>query len=128
MKHISVLIVEDSIYAADLNIREIKKAGFTVNHIRVVNGKIMLEALQESKWDIILSDNSMPNFDALKALEIRNIFDRDIPFIIVSEYVSDKDIITAMDNGCNAYITKENLMELRKIMQFLYNIKESGVK
>lgn len=118
MGNISVLIVEDSMYAADLNVREIRKAGFTVTYKRVVNGKAMLQALKESKWDIVLSDNSMPNFDALKALEIRNIFDRNIPFIIVSEYVSDEDIIRAMDSGCNAYITKENLTELREIMKF----------
>ena len=118
MKHISVLIIEDSIYAADLNVREIRKTGFTVDYERVINGKTMLGALNDRKWDIILSDNSMPNFDALKALEIRNTFDRNIPFIIVSEYVSDEDIIRAMDGGCSAYVTKENLTELREIMKF----------
>lgn len=118
MKCISVLIVENSVYAADLNVREIRKAGFTVNYKRAISGKAMLQALQESKWDIILSDNLIPNFDASKALEIRNIFDRNIPFIIVSEYVSDEDMVRAMDNGCNAFITKENLTELREIMKF----------
>lgn len=119
MAHISVLIVEDSMYAADLNVREIKKAGFTVDYERVVNGKGMLQALQKSKWDIILSDNSMPNFDALKALEVRNMVDSNIPFIIVSEYVSEEDLIRARENGCNEYITKENLSELREIKKFL---------
>lgn len=118
MKHVSVLMVEDSIYAADLNIREIKKTGLTVEYRRVVNGKEMLEALQRGRWDIILSDNSIPNFNALKALEIRNLFNSNIPFIIVSEDVSEEDIIKAMDNGCNDYITKENLSGLREIKKF----------
>ena len=117
MRHISVLIVEDSVYSADLDVREIKKAGFTVDYYRVISGKSMLEALQENKCDIILSDNSLPNFDALQALEIRNKFNRSIPFIIVSEYVSDEDMIRALNNGCNGYITKENLIELREMMK-----------
>lgn len=115
--NISVLIVEDSRYAADLNVREIRKTGFTVDYKRVIDGKAMLQALQERKWDIILSDNSIPNFDAFKALEIRNTFNKNIPFFIVSEYVSEEDIIRAMDSGCIAYITKENLTELREIMK-----------
>lgn len=115
MKQISVLIIEDSIYSADLNIRELKKAGFMVRHQMVSGGQPMRNALKEEKWDLIISDNSMPNFSALKALEIRNGADKNIPFIIVSEDICRRDIDKAFEEGCTAYIEKMNLTELRKV-------------
>lgn len=117
MKQISVLIIEDSVYSADLNIREIRKAGFIVEHRRVASEKAMLQALHESPWDIIVSDNSMPNFSALQALDIRNSMNGSIPFIIVSEDIAEEDVNRAFKNGCCAYIAKENLPELRKLVK-----------
>jgi len=115
MKEISVLIIEDSIYSADLNVRELKKAGFIVCHKMVSSRQLMQNALKEGKWDLIISDNSMPNFNALKALEIRNCVNKNIPFIIASEDICQKDIDKAFEEGCTAYVTKENLTELRKV-------------
>ncbi len=115
MTEISVLIVEDSFYSADLNIRELRKAGFTVRHHMVSSGQSMRDALKEDRWDLIISDNSMPNFSALKALEIRNLSGVDIPFIIVSEDIAQKDIDKAFEGGCSAYVAKEHLVELRKV-------------
>jgi CheY-like chemotaxis protein len=116
MKEISVLIVEDSFYSADLNVRELKKAAFTVRNQIVSSGQSMQQALTEGNWDLIISDNSMPNFSALKALEIRNRADKNIPFIIVSEDICQRDIDKAFEEGCSAYVAKENLTELRKVV------------
>ena len=123
MTKISVLVVEDSFYSADLNIRELKKTGCTVHYQMVSSGKSMESALKESKWDLIISDNSMPNFSALKSLEIRNCMDMNIPFIIVSEDISQHDIDKALEEGCAAYISKEDLTELRKIAADVLKIK-----
>jgi CheY-like chemotaxis protein len=120
MKQINVLIIEDSFYSADLNVRELKKAGFIVQHRIVKNKRAMQEALKENLWDIILSDNNMPGFDALQAIETRNQSGSVAPFAIVSEDISDNDVGKAMEKGCCAYIAKENLDELgqqvRKIL------------
>lgn len=116
MTNISVLIVEDSFYSADLNVRELKKAGYTVQYQIVSSGQSMKSALKESKWDLIISDNSMPDFSALKALEVRNCMGINIPFMIVSEDICQHDIDKAFEAGCSAFIAKENLTELRKIV------------
>lgn len=109
MKQIDVLIIEDSFFSADLNVREIKRAGFKVQHQIVASKTAMEMALRDKQWDIILSDNYMPGFSALQALDVRNQKDCKTPFIIVSEVMLDKDIKAAMKNGCSAYITKEYL-------------------
>jgi len=67
---------------------------------------------KKNKWDIILSDHSTPHFNAVQALFMRNRMAPDTPFIIVSEDVSPESIRFAMQNGCCAYLLKENLHQL----------------
>lgn len=123
MTEISVLLVEDSVYSADLNVREIKKADIIIRRHQVVSGSQTLEnALKEGGWDLIVSDNSMPNFSALKALEIRNSVNRNIPFIIVSEDITERDIKKAFEEGCSAFVSKEELPELRSVVRTVLNL------
>ena len=128
MKEISVLIVEDSIYSADLNIREIKKAGYDVCYQIISNGQSMKNSIQKCKWDLFISDNSMPNFSALEALKIRNQMNRKIPFIIVSEDISTSDIDKAFQEDCSAFVAKEKLTELRKVVVEVLANGSTGIK
>ena len=117
---IRVLIVEDSKYCADLNVRELKRGGFEVDWRRVENEESMCAALSE-KWDIILSDNATPRFNAVQALLTRNRISPKTPFIIVSEDVSQESIRYAMQNGCCAYLLKENLHQLAILVKNMIN-------
>lgn len=121
MKNISVLIIEDSRYSADLNVRQIKKAGYKVDFCIVANKAKMQAVFSEKNWDLILSDNSMPNFNAAQALEVRNEVNRSIPFIIVSEQISENEVKMAFLNGCSAYIPKANLAELPVILNKIFS-------
>lgn len=111
-KTIRVLIVEDSKYCADLNVRELRRGGFEVDWHRVENEESMCKALDSAQWDIILSDHSTPHFNSLQALFARNRISPKTPFIIVSEDVSPESIRYAMKSGCCAYLLKENLHQL----------------
>jgi DNA-binding NtrC family response regulator len=110
-----------------LNVRELKRAGFTVQNRVVSSGRAMEEALLESKWDVILSDNGMPGFDALRALEIRNKLAATVPFIIISEDICLTDVVKAEEEGCCAFLTKKNLGILGKlVMNMMEHIKKSA--
>lgn len=112
MKNISVLIVEEFKYIADLNVLELKRGGFDVESKYVYSEDAMRNALNEKQFDIILSDNSTPHFNAIQSLFIRNELSPETPFIIVSEDVSPESIKFAMKNSCCAYLLKENLHQL----------------
>lgn len=112
MKNIRVLIIEEFKYIADLNVLELKRGGFKVDSQHVYSEEAMRSALNESEFDIILSDNSTPHFNAIQALFIRNELSPKTPFIIVSEDVSSEHIKFAMKNRCCAYLLKENLHQL----------------
>jgi DNA-binding NtrC family response regulator len=125
MKQINVLLIEDSVYSADLNVREMKRAGFVVQNRTVAGGRAMEEALKDEQWDLILSDNNMPGFSALQAIEVRNRLASLVPFIIISEDISRGDILKAMEEGCCAYLAKKNLNMLGKLVM---NTLEYGIR
>ncbi|MFU0826058.1 MAG: Stage 0 sporulation A-like protein [Lachnoclostridium sp.] len=120
MKKIRVLIVEEYKYIADLNVLELKRGGFLVESQYVSSEESMIQALKE-KWDIILSDNSTPHFNAIQALFTRNRISPKTPFIIVSEDVLPESIKFAMKNGCCAYLLKENLHQLAILVRNIIN-------
>ncbi|HWQ71611.1 MAG TPA: response regulator [Desulfitobacteriaceae bacterium] len=112
MEQISVLIIEEFEYIADLNVLELKRGGLEVYSQFVGSEEEMNQALSQKNWDIILSDNATPRFNAIQALFARNKIAPKTPFIIVSEDVSPESIKYAMKNGCCAYLPKENLHQL----------------
>ncbi|WP_052339866.1 EAL domain-containing protein [Gorillibacterium massiliense] len=116
---LSALIIEDSFYAADLDVRELRKAGFIVRYKRVTDKKGLSAALQEMRWDLVISDN-IPQFGSLQALAIRNRMCRDIPFVIVSENISRHEIEQAMADGCTAFVSKEELHQLRETVAAIF--------
>lgn len=121
MKTIKVLMVEDSRFAADINARHIKKSGFDVEYQVVEDSRTMKAVLETGKWDIILSDNCMPNFSALGALEVRNQTVPELPFIIVSEHILESDIHRAYTLGLTAFVSKDDLLELVIWMQKIFS-------
>jgi DNA-binding NtrC family response regulator len=121
MQSINVLIVEEFEYIANLNVLELKRGGFDVTSQYVCSEAAMLKALNQNKWDIILSDNSTPHFNALQALNVRNRISPKTPFIIVSEDVSHENIKYAMKNHCCAYLIKENLHQLAILVEKIIN-------
>jgi len=112
MPQLRVLLVEDSVDDAELLIRLIKKGGHPVYYERIDTAKQMAEALTNKQWDVIISDYKMPNFSGIKALEILNEFDIDIPFILVSGTIGEQLAVEAMKKGANDYLMKDNLSRL----------------
>jgi len=121
MQDIKVLIVEEYKYVADLNVLELKRGGFKVDSLFVSSEESMIQALEQKKWDIILSDNTVPHFNAIQALSTKNKKSPSTPFIIVSEDVSQDSIKFAMQNGCCAYLVKENLHQLAILVRNIIN-------
>lgn len=121
MPKIKVLIIEEFTYIADLNILELKRGGFEVESRCVCSEEAMRQAFSENTFDIVLSDNSTPRFNAIQALFTRNALSPKTPFIIVSEDVSPETIKFAMRNGCCAYLVKENLHQLAILVKNILN-------
>jgi PAS domain S-box-containing protein len=107
-----LLHVEDQERDAALIARHLAHAGYALTSTRVDTFAAMKAALEESDWDVILCDFSMPHFNALGALALLKEMERDIPFIIISGTVGEAVAVEAMRAGAHDYLMKDNLVRL----------------
>ncbi|MBM4308145.1 MAG: PAS domain S-box protein, partial [Deltaproteobacteria bacterium] len=107
-----VLMVEDSEDDALLIIRELRSKGYDVTYKRVDTSNAMEAVLDRQKWDVVLSDHSMPHFSSFNALELVKRKGLDLPFIIVSGSIGEEVAVAAMKVGVHDYIMKDNLIRL----------------
>jgi diguanylate cyclase (GGDEF)-like protein/PAS domain S-box-containing protein len=109
---IRILLTEDVIADAELEVRELKRAGMRLTHRIVDSETSFSQALREFSPDVILSDFSMPAFDGMAALAIAREEAPYTPFIFVSATIGEEYAIRALKNGATDYVLKSNLLRL----------------
>ncbi len=112
MRHLRVLIVEDSEDDTLLTLRELRGGGYTVDYVRVDTSEQMQKAIEQQSWDIIIADYTLPAFSAPSALKLLQSLKLDLPFIIVSGTIGEDIAVASMKAGANDYIIKGNLARL----------------
>ena len=111
-RQLNLLLVEDSESDAAMIVRLLEKAGYNVNWKLIADAGQMCAALSGQRWDAVICDYNLPQFDALSALTLTQQSGHDIPFLIVSGYISDETAAELMKAGANDYIMKDNLARL----------------
>ncbi|MFD2145755.1 ATP-binding response regulator [Mucilaginibacter antarcticus] len=124
-----ILIIEDNKSDADLLCRELKKSGLIFKS-EVVQTKATFEnALQLFRPDIIISDYSLPSFDAVTAFRIKQTNYPLIPFIIVSGIIGDENAVELIKEGVTDYAPKAKLFTLpTKITRALKDAEDKKEK
>jgi len=111
-KPLKALLVEDSEDDAVLVLRELRRGGFDVAFERVDTPETMAAALAKQRWDLVLSDYSMPRFSAPRALRLVKEARLDLPFIIVSGTVSEDIAVESIHAGAHDFMAKGKLSRL----------------
>lgn len=111
-KDIKVLLLEDSAADADLIVRQLNKSGIRFQPRIVETRKAFEESLDAFSPDIILSDYSLPAFDAVSAFHLMRDKGMRIPFIIVSGIVGEENAVTLIKDGVTDFASKNNLPAL----------------
>ncbi|MGB9464393.1 MAG: response regulator [Candidatus Acidiferrum sp.] len=111
-----ILLVEDSEDDAALMLLLLRQAGYAVESERVYSASELARAL-EGKWDIVVSDHSMPQFLGTEALKMVRARDVEIPFIFVSGTIGEDAATDAMRIGAQDYVMKSNLKRLIPAVQ-----------
>lgn len=106
-----VLILEDHETDAELMVYELRQAGYEPDWYRVDNEQDYLNSLSPS-LDVILADYTMPQFDAVRALNLLKSQGMDIPFIIVTGTVGEEVVAECMRQGATDYLLKDRLGRL----------------
>jgi diguanylate cyclase (GGDEF)-like protein/PAS domain S-box-containing protein len=109
---IRVLLAEDVPSDAELEVRELKRAGLRVEYRIVGDEDGFRRELRDFFPDVVLSDFSMPQFDGMAALSLARDEAPDVPFIFVSGTIGEEYAIRALKNGATDYVIKNNLVRL----------------
>ncbi len=88
-RRLRVLILEDRPADAEIMVAELRRHGFDLDW-QVVDTEAAYVAALDSNPDVILSDYSMPGFQAPRALEILQARRADIPFIVATGSISEE--------------------------------------
>ena len=127
-KKLHVLIVEDSADDYELIKIVLAKAGLEAICERVDTEASMSAALDRNRYDIVLSDHAMPNFNSREALRLLRERDSDLPFILVSGKIGETAAVQLMKAGANDYVSKNHLELLPPSVTRALNEQESIMK
>src|SRR3954464_14023516 len=112
MGDMHVLVVDDKDDDALLIIRQLRRAGMRVSHVRADTADGVATALADRAPDVVISDYTMPAFRAEEALEQVRAHDADIPFLLVSGQVGEETAAAMMRAGARDFVLKERLARL----------------
>jgi two-component system, cell cycle sensor histidine kinase and response regulator CckA len=107
-----ILHVEDVPADAELAERELRRADFVFETLRVETRKTFLAALADFRPDLILSDYRLPGFDGMEALSLAREHAPDVPVIITTGSVNEETAVACMKAGAADYVLKEQLGRL----------------
>lgn len=106
-----LLMLEDKHADAELILHALRSADYEPISDQVETEQDYLDCLQSTP-EIILADFSMPEFDALRAIEILQERRLDIPIIVVSGSIGEEQAVQLMQRGAADYIIKDRLGRL----------------
>ncbi|MBN1453143.1 MAG: PAS domain S-box protein [Anaerolineales bacterium] len=106
-----VLILEDHESDAELMVYELRQAGYEPDWCRVDSERDYLDCLS-SALDVILADYTLPQFDAMRALNLLKKRGMEIPFIVVTGTVGEEVVAECMRQGATDYLLKDRLGRL----------------
>lgn len=107
-----VIHVEDSAEDSELVQVTLESTGLECKIHRVQTHDQLVEALQQSKCDLILSDCTLPQYHGLEALKLAHAMRPEIPFIFVSGTIGEDTAIKSLQNGATDYVLKQRLSRL----------------
>jgi len=104
-----ILLADDEPVSRGITVTLLERNGYTVKAVK--DGKTVLEMLQRERYDILLTDISMPDMDGTQVAQIirsgeREGIDKLIPIIAMTAHAFPQDRERFLSCGMNDYIAK----------------------
>src|SRR3989449_8123015 len=112
-----VLVVEDSEDDTSLLVRELRRGSYELTFERVDTPAGMSAALDHKEWDLVICDYSMPQFSGVDAACFLQTKVSEAPFIFLGGTIGEETAITALKQGAQDYVMKDNLKRLLPAIQ-----------
>src|SRR6185312_13641331 len=91
---------------------------------RVGNQNDFENALSKDRWNLVISDYSLPSFDGLKALSITRERLGDMPFILFSGTIGEETAIECLKRGATDYVLKQRPARLVAAVRAIFTTAE----
>jgi two-component system cell cycle sensor histidine kinase/response regulator CckA len=78
-------------------------------------------ALGKERWNLVISDYSLPSFDGLKALSLTRERLGDMPFILFSGTIGEETAIECLKRGATDYVLKQRPARLVAAVRSVFN-------
>ncbi len=101
-------LLMESVLAAD---------GLDCNFTHVQSGAEFEVALQQNKFDLILSDFSLPGYDGVAALTATKQIQPETPFILLTGTIGEERAVEILKSGATDCVLKNNLSRLGTVVR-----------
>lgn len=125
-KKLEILHLEDNDLDAEIIQNILQEEGIECSITRASSKKDYFSAIHRYDYDIILSDNSLPDYDGISALKYAREHKPQIPFIFLSGTIGEDKAVEALRYGARDYVLKQNLNKLAQAIKRV--IQESEIE
>jgi two-component system sensor histidine kinase UhpB len=123
---LKILMLEDSATDAEIVERLLRKEKMDFAFRLSMSEADFLQALDQFNPDVILADNSLPQFSAGEALKLVRQRTSFTPFIMVTGSVSEEFAAGIIKRGADDYILKDRLVRLPAAIESALKQQQSG--
>lgn len=111
-----VLMLEDSVFDAELLIEALLRAYPHAQIKTVRNEAGYAAALQQERFELILSDFELPGYSGQQALELARSVAPQVPFVFVSGVIGEDNAVELLRQGATDYVSKGRLSRLPMVV------------
>lgn len=109
---LSILMLEDNPLDIELTEARLRIAGYQYQAWKATCRAEFEDTFTQRKYDLILADFSLPDFDGSAALDIVRAEDKFVPFIFVSGALGEDLAVDSLHRGATDYVLKQRLDRL----------------
>ncbi|HLQ78847.1 MAG TPA: response regulator [Terriglobia bacterium] len=117
---LQILHLEDDALDADLMVATLMESNMECDVVRVDNRADFISKLQDHRFDLVISDLSLPTFDGRSALDIIRHQWPNLPFIFLSGTIGEDAAVESLLGGATDYVLKHKLTRLVPAVQRAY--------
>jgi len=111
-KKLKILLIEDDEADFLLIERQLRKNLLQAEVHWVKDAAGLSRALEETDWNVVLSDYTVPGLNFLKTLESIQHDLRDVPIILISGSIGEETAVELLKSGLSDFVLKDRIVRL----------------
>ena len=104
-----ILLLEDNLRDRQLVEKTLMNEGLVCQITHAKSKEEFQAALERAKYDLIISDFTLPAYSGIAALTASRELQPDTPFIFVAETIGEEQAVESLKSGAADYVLKERL-------------------